>query len=88
TLAALQTPKVSVLNLPLTSQAVTRVSGSSQRCRNRAAAASLECKYDASRATGCRTNLPVRLSDAAVNEEPQRDAILGVVIRSDTEPLY
>lgn len=37
TLAALQTPKVSMLNLPLTSQAVTRVSGSSHRCHNREA---------------------------------------------------
>lgn len=37
TLAAHQTPKVRVLNLPLTSQAVTRVSGSSRPCHNRAA---------------------------------------------------
>lgn len=37
TLAAHQTPKVRVLNLPLTSQAVTRVSGSSRPCNSRAA---------------------------------------------------
>lgn len=37
TLAALQTPRLRVLNLPLTSQALTRVSGSSRRCHNRAA---------------------------------------------------
>lgn len=41
TLAALQTPKVWVLNLPLTRQAVTRVSGSSGRCHNRAASCQL-----------------------------------------------
>lgn len=37
TLAALQTPKVRVVNLPLTSQAVTWLSGSSHLCHNRAA---------------------------------------------------
>lgn len=37
TLAAHQTPKVRLLNLPLTSLAVTRVSGSSRPCNSRAA---------------------------------------------------